>query len=110
MSSAPVFEAEHEHARAVVASSNTHFRKRTLETLRSASWLAEEALGGAEALEKVEAGACSLLLLDCRLPDLDVNELMEIIKARHSHVDMFLMDSERRQPLVPQLPVLSHAR
>ena len=36
-------------------------------------------------------------LVDRTLPDLEVGELLEIVKSRHPEVDIFLMDSETGQ-------------
>jgi len=78
----------------IVASANQEFRKRILRRLGTRSWTVEEALGGAEALSLVEDGAFKTLLLDRWLPDLDVQELVEIIKTRHPHVQVLVLGSE----------------
>jgi DNA-binding NtrC family response regulator len=62
--------------------------------LGTRSWTVEEALGGAEALSLVEEGAFKALLLDRWLPDLDVSELVDIIKARHPQVQVLVVGSE----------------
>lgn len=79
---------------AVVASANAHFRRHILKTLQFLRRPVEEARGGAEALAKVEAGGCETLLLDRWLPDLDVDELVAIVKARYPQVEVLVMDSE----------------
>ena len=53
-----------------------------------------EASGGAEALALVEEGACQTLLLDQVLPDLNVAELVAIIRARHPEVEIQMLDSQ----------------
>lgn len=94
-----------EYLTAVVASPNPHFRQQILQTLVSRSWLAEEARGGAEALAKVDGGGWQALVLDRWLPDLDVDELVDMVKARHPQVGIFIMDSETGRPtLVGDLP------
>lgn len=60
---------------AVIASPDPDFRHRVLEALRSTRWIADEAVGGAAALVRLEAGRCQVLMLDRWLPDLDVAEL-----------------------------------
>lgn len=60
----------------LVASSNADFRRHVVEGLRASHWPAREAMGGAEALSKLETGDCHILLLDQWLPDLDVTELV----------------------------------
>jgi DNA-binding NtrC family response regulator len=79
---------------AIVASANKEFRERILKRLGACSWSVEEALGGAEALSLVEAGAFKALLLDRWLPDLDVPELVDIIKARYPQVQILVVGSE----------------
>jgi DNA-binding NtrC family response regulator len=54
-------------------------------------------MGGAEALSLVEDGAFGALLVDRWLPDLEVAELVEIIKARHPHVQVLLLGSEAEE-------------
>jgi DNA-binding NtrC family response regulator len=92
---------------AVVASANKEFRERILKRLGARSWTVEEALGGAEALSPVEEGAFKALFLDRWLPDLDVSELVEIIKARYPQVQVLVVGSEVEERdlverLVPQ--------
>ena len=81
----------------IVASANQEFRKRILRRLGTRSWTVEEALGGAEALSLVEDGAFETLLLDRWLPDLDVQELVEIIKTRYPHVLVLVLGSEAEE-------------
>ena len=73
---------------AIVASADKELRKRTLRRLRAERWTVEEAMGGAEALSLVEDGVVGTLLLDRWLPDLEVSELVEIVKARHPQVQV----------------------
>ena len=87
---------------AVVACPKGDYRPSILQTLHSARWLAEEVLGGAEALAKLDATPCHALLVDRALPDLEVGELLEIVKSRHPEGDIFLMDSETGQAPIPQ--------
>jgi DNA-binding NtrC family response regulator len=84
----------------VVASDNPQFRHQVVTRLRSSSWAAEEVRGGAEALAMVEEGRCEILVLDRRLPDLDATELSWMVKARHPQVEVLVVDSEARKPLL----------
>ncbi|MGO8731166.1 MAG: sigma-54-dependent transcriptional regulator [Terriglobia bacterium] len=79
---------------AIVASANAAFRKRILKWLGARSWTVEEAVGGAEALSLVEERTFKALLLDRWLPDLDVPELVDIIKTRHPQVQVLVVGSE----------------
>jgi transcriptional regulator with GAF, ATPase, and Fis domain len=81
------------HLSTIVASPNSVFRQRVLQQLAARNCCAEEACGGAEALALVEEGACRTLLLDQILPDLDVPELVAIIRARHPQVEIQVLDS-----------------
>jgi DNA-binding NtrC family response regulator len=81
----------------IVGSANEEFRKRILRRLGAGSWTVEEARGGAEALSLVEDGAFQTLLLDRWLPDLEVQELVEIIKTRHPHVQVLVLGSEAEE-------------
>jgi DNA-binding NtrC family response regulator len=82
---------------AIVASADKELRKRILRRLRAERWTVEEAMGGAEALSLVEDGVVGALLLDRWLPDLEVSELVEIVKARHPQVQVLLLGSEAEE-------------
>jgi len=83
---------------AIVASPNREFRERILKRLGTRNWTVEEALGGAQALSLVEDGAFKAVLLDHWLPDLDVPELVDLIKARHPQVMVLVVSSEADEP------------
>lgn len=94
---------------AVIASPDPQFRRRILGRLTERRWLAAEACGGAEALALVEEGDQHALLLDRRLPDLDVNEVVDLVRGRYPHMEVFVLDSETgrtapagEHPLFPQ--------
>lgn len=84
----------------IVASSNPGLRKKILESLMLSRIAAAEALGGADALGKLENSECQLLLLDRRLPDLDAEELLQIIHRRFPGIDVLLLD-ETGRPALP---------
>jgi DNA-binding NtrC family response regulator len=85
----------------IVASPNSGLRKQIVQSLNSSRITAAEALGGADALGKLENSECQLLLLDQRLPDLDAEELRQIIHRRFPGIDVLLLDDARR-PALPQ--------
>jgi len=84
----------------IVASSNAGLRRQILQSLTSSRVAAAEALGGADALGKLETSECQLLLLDRRLPDLDAEELLQIIHRRFPGIDVLLLD-DAGNPLLP---------
>lgn len=89
-----------ESASAVIASSNPRFLKAILGSLDSRGWSSEAAHSGADALAKVESSGCQALVLDRWLPDLEVHELIKIVKSQNPNVDIFLMDSSTGEPVV----------
>ncbi len=76
----------------IVASSNPGLRKQIIQNLLQSRISAAEALGGADALGKLESSECQLLLLDRKLPDLDADELLQIIHGRFPGIDVLLLD------------------
>lgn len=80
--------------RVLVASSRADFRRTVLASLPSAECAAEEAGGGADALLKLGERDFRTLLLDPRLEDLDVNELVETIRARHPAVNVVVLEGK----------------
>jgi DNA-binding NtrC family response regulator len=84
----------------IVASPNSSLRKQILQNLSDSSILGQEALGGADALGKLENSQCQLLLLDRKLPDLDAEELLRIIHRRFPGIDVLLLD-EMGHPALP---------
>jgi DNA-binding NtrC family response regulator len=84
----------------IVASSNSGLRRQIVQELLLSRISAAEALGGADALGKLESSECQLLLLDRRLPDLDAEELLQIIHRRFPGIDVLMLD-EAGHPAVP---------
>jgi DNA-binding NtrC family response regulator len=80
---------------AIVASADPALRRRVLQQLATHDCPAQEAGGGAEALALLENGACQALLLDQSLPDLDADELVEMIRTRHPQVEIVLLEPQR---------------
>jgi CheY-like chemotaxis protein len=92
----------------LVASPSSVVRQRVLDGLRSPTRQVEQASGGAEALDHLEHGLWQVLFLDRSLPDLNTEELSQIIRQRFPNVEIVLLDSEADQIAVPQheLPLL----
>jgi len=82
----------------LVASPNTSFREQVRRSLHRDQGPVQEVQGGADALVKLESGHWQLLFLDRRLNDLDVEELIEIIRLRHPGIEVVLLDSDSTAP------------
>ncbi len=82
------------NARVLIASSNEEFRRRWVGNPQFDAVNFEEAAGGADALAKLESQDWSEVLLDRRLHDLDVSEVLSLIRSRHPHLLVRLVDSD----------------
>jgi DNA-binding NtrC family response regulator len=105
----------------LVASPSTSLREQVRRSLQDEPGPIHEVRGGADALVKLESGHWQLLFLDRRLPDLDAEELIEIIKLRFPGIEVVLLDSDSSAPfsrkdaahgswLNPTKPLASAAR
>jgi DNA-binding NtrC family response regulator len=83
---------------ALIASPNSALRQEVLHRLNGRCRPVQQALGGADALAKLEKGGWQVLFLDRRLPDLDAEELMSIIGRRFPGIQVVLLDSEVDHP------------
>lgn len=93
MGAAKAVLEEATEARVLVASSSSAFRERMVQRLAARWSRAEEATGGADALNKLESARYQTLYLDCRLEDLDFNEVLQMIESRHPQVRVVSVDS-----------------
>jgi DNA-binding NtrC family response regulator len=78
---------------ALIASPSSAVRERVLHSLNGRWRPVRQALGGADALAKLESGGCQVLFLDRRLPDLDSEELIAIITRRFPEIQVVWLDS-----------------
>jgi DNA-binding NtrC family response regulator len=79
---------------ALIASPSSSLREQVAYRLNG-RWLpVHHALGGAEALVKLEQGEWQVLFLDRRLPDLDSEELIAIIQRRFPGTQVVVLDSD----------------
>jgi transcriptional regulator with GAF, ATPase, and Fis domain len=76
----------------LVASSSSLLRQRFVENFDAQAAI-EQAMGGADALHKLETGKWQLLVLDRRLPDLDAEELVSIVRRRFPTVHVMLLEA-----------------
>ncbi|MGA9543211.1 MAG: sigma-54 dependent transcriptional regulator [Candidatus Sulfotelmatobacter sp.] len=77
----------------LIASPSRAVREQALDRLNGRWEPVEQALGGADALMKLEKGNWQMVLLDRRLPDLDSQELMATIERRFPEIQVVLLDA-----------------
>ncbi len=82
------------NSRVLVASSNESFRRLWVEKPEYETVEMEEAAGGADALAKLESENWGEVLLDRHLHDLDVDEVLQIIRGRYPHLLVRVVDSD----------------
>jgi DNA-binding NtrC family response regulator len=79
---------------ALIASPDSALRAEMVHRLNGRCRPVQQALGGADALAKLEKGDWQVLFLDRRLPDLDAKELIAIIQRRFPGTKVVLLDSD----------------
>jgi len=79
---------------ALIASPNGALREQVVHRLNGRCRPVQQAIGGADALAKLEKGCWQILFLDRRLPDLDAEELRAIIQRRFPAIQVILLDSD----------------
>ena len=84
--------------RVLVVSSNTRFRARVLKALAPQALPATEAAGGVEALLKLEENEFRTLVLDRKIHDLNVEELVATIRTRYPRVNVVMPEPEYAEP------------
>src|SRR5262245_51686500 len=84
----------------LVVSTSQDLRRDIVSRLQSPRWAVHEAISGAEALERLDAAAASLVLLDPALPDLRVEEFKEIVQLTYPHVEIVPINPHTGQPIV----------
>src|ERR1700691_890213 len=82
----------------LIASPSIALREQVLQRVTGRWGPVHQALGGAEALGKLEDGNWQILFLDRRLPDLESGELMAIIQQRFPEIQVVLLDSQAALP------------
>jgi DNA-binding NtrC family response regulator len=79
---------------ALIASANSALRQQVFDRLNGRCRPVQQALGGADALAKLEKGDWQVLFLDRRLPDLTAEEVIGVIQQRFPEVQVVLLDSD----------------
>ena len=77
---------------AVVVSADAGLRKRLASSLKGLRWRVREAGGGAEAMLRLEEGACEAMLIDGWLPDLEVREFTAQVRLLFPQMDVLSLD------------------
>lgn len=76
----------------VLASADADLRRRLKASLAGMRWEVHEAVGGAEAMERVDAVHPEALMVDSWLPDLEVSEFATQMRVLYPAVEMMRMD------------------
>jgi DNA-binding NtrC family response regulator len=78
----------------LVASASTSLREQVHDSLPDRPWPVQDAMGGADALVKLESGQWQVLFLDWRVPDLNAEELVQIVRRRYPGIQVIMVDSD----------------
>jgi DNA-binding NtrC family response regulator len=76
----------------VLASPDAEFRARLRQQLTAMRWQVREAGGGAEAMAQLETQGAEAMVLDSKLPDLNVAEFAGQMRIRHPVMDLLRVD------------------
>jgi len=85
---------------ALIASPSSVLREQVMHRINGRWRPVQQVVGGADALAKLEKGEWQVLFLDRRLPDLDAEELLGIIRRRFPGIQVVLLDSDSARPVV----------
>jgi DNA-binding NtrC family response regulator len=77
---------------AIVVSADAARRERLGESLRRLGWEVREAVGGAAAIAEIEVREPEAMLLDCWLPDLEVDEFAEHVGLHYPEITLLAAD------------------
>jgi len=88
----------------LIASGNPGFQAKMARLLGTAPWKVSEAVGGAEALVRLEETDAGILLLDRHIHDLDYSELMSLIPSQYPDVEVALLDGDNGEVVFPECP------
>ncbi len=96
MSAATPMLAKELKGKVLVASPYAPLRQQMLKRLDVPHAAVSEAQGGADALLKLEKTDFGTLLLDPRIEDLDVGELMATLRGRYPNLVIFLLEPDQK--------------
>lgn len=111
MASAATIPFVRPYSRVLIASADSHFRRQLMDSPSCVQALREEAGGGAQALAKLATFSCESVLLDRNLPDLDSQEVAELIRRRYPEIAVEIVDARNQvgatdRPSTPDRPAL----
>ena len=104
MSSRAIPAAHPDLYRVLIASSDPNFRNRSIPEIEGQQVTIEDAPSGAQAIAKLRSLAFDLLILDRRLPDLDAEEVAEIVRKKFPDLRIQLVDSSETVEEKPEMP------
>jgi len=81
----------------LIASANPALREQVAHRLNGRCPQVQQALGGADALAKLENGDWQVLFLDRHLPDLDAEEVLSIIQRRFPGLQVVMLGADDDQ-------------
>jgi DNA-binding NtrC family response regulator len=84
----------------LIVSSNQELRRELIGSLLSDHWKLQEAVSGAEALEKIHSDEVCLVLLDPGLPDLKAEDFKDIVQSQYPAVTVVPVNPHTGQPLI----------
>ena len=84
----------------LIVSSNDELRHELALRLESDQWMLNQAHSGAEALEKIDSGEASIVLMDPNLPDLKVDEFKAIVQTQYPFVTVIPINPHTGQPMM----------
>src|SRR5215475_2396635 len=87
--------------RILIASGNAEFRKQMAMMSAGSTARTEEAVGGAHALAKLVQFPCDGVLLDRNLPDLDAEEVANMIRQKYPRIEVQFVDSNETRQEAP---------
>src|SRR5271169_2419414 len=93
MSIGAIPAAHQDSCRILIASSDPNIRTRSIADTIGQKVSFEEAPSGAEAMARLRSVAFDLLILDRRLPDLNADEVAEIVRKKFPGLRIQLVDS-----------------
>jgi DNA-binding NtrC family response regulator len=96
-----LFCGEHSEpsTRILIVSSDAELRNGISARLATSRWIAEEAISGSDALQKLSDDDFSVVILEAALPDLTISDFREIVSLRYPHVQIVAVNPRTGLPM-----------